>query len=1356
MNSKRIATTATLAAAVLAGISVSTNIHADKVSSNGENTRQNAQAPWQARLSQAQQAVDSAQDNLTSANAAVSTAQGNVTSAQGQLTSAQSAVNDQQAVVTSAQTNVNSASAATSSAQQALDSAKSLASSPADIAKTKQSIIDQSKQVQSDQTTLNNAKSAAAESNKKVATAKDQVTTVMGQQSAQQAVVASAKQNRDQASSALSDSKQQVTESQNVLTTAQNNVATAKDGVKTAETALTSAQQAKDAAAANVTNDQNKVQSAQADVNAAKDAQQLAAKKVDAANTKLKQDQVALDTAKKAVTTAEQGVEKAQANVDALKNVLPTFNFTTDQITATKALAEEIKYDVDNDQYYGTYSIQTANAFQNWANALTSSRLQSDLSSGNFNDYFAVVSSTYNNWKDNIQKDRNETVDLENVTAEQANELSIFAADLLNKIANQLGISNIVSKEVATVGASEIASEVAKTCEEDGKTDGHYIYALHQAYYNHGLSNTPANDSEKNGTATENDYGESLSTYTSSVLPSQMSMAEVKELFVQGIAGMLFADGGSAMGHAISMCGLDTIDNANKEQIVGAAPSFVETHDEWNDNAISFHINQPSAYKLNSSNPKQAGLTDPLQKSKPSDDTAELAQAQANLAAKQKDVKNKQAAVDADNTKLTQLNESLTAKKQKTQQAQTRLDAVNKALQSSQVVLTSAQDKITVANTDLTKARTQVQTAEQDVATATQNLAKAQQIQQDKQTALDNAQAELNKEQTKLNGIDQQLSAQQSKLTAAQQDYTAKQKAVADADRALTKSQAQVKSLQNQLQTMQGQAQAVQEAQAALTKATAALTAAQQELQKQQGTLAQLKKTASDNQTKLANAQAALKKAQTKATAAENTLAQAKADFANAQPDSVKYGKQVKIKPVVMTLGDNVPDPTIVNGSVVVNMPVAQSLVLMAAEQDDQLPAGTIAKWANLDQVKHDAAKAGTYAEDVLVVFPDTSTYTVRGVSLTVNPVPVKPTQPTQPSEQPTQPSAQPTQPSGQPTQPSAQPTQPSGQPTQPGEQPTQPSEQPVQSDAEKYGKRIKIKQIVITVGDVITSPNIDINDITVEEAPAAPSIFLMMFAAAPEESAQLPAGTTAKWANFDQVKRDATKAGTYAEDVLITFPDASTYTAQASLLVNPKAAPNTPTTKPGQSTETSHNQGSASTPATKPGQATEPSHNQGSASTPATQPGQATEPSQGSATAPTTKPSQGTESSTAPVQGNQPSANVPVSSEGKATSQNAVALSKNGQLNAAAENNSPAASGQASAMPQQAAEPAARQQAQAIATPSNVVTVQTATARQNREQSTTDQQLPQTGNDTSSVLSLIGFAFTAALAMFGIEKRHN
>lgn len=334
-------------------------------------------------------------------------------------------------------------------------------------------------------------------------------------------------------------------------------------------------------------------------------------------------------------------------------------------------------------------------------------------------------------------------------------------------------------------------------------------------------------------------------------------------------------------------------------------------------------------------------------------------------------------------------------------------------------------------------------------------------------------------------------------------------------------------------------------------------------------------------------------------------------------------------------------------------------------------------------------------------MFPDTSTYTVRGVSLTVNPVPAKP--------------------------------------TQPSEQPTQPSGQPAQSDAEKYGKRIKIRQIVITVGDVITSPNIDINDITVEEVPAAPSIFLMMLAVAPEESAQLPAGTTAKWANFDQVKRDATKAGTYTEDVLLTFLDTSTYTAQASLLVKPKAAPTTPTTKPGQGTTTDHNQGSATAPSTKPSQSTEPSttlsHDQGSATT--------------------TKPDQ----SAAPVQSDQPSVNVPTVPESETTSQSNATASQSDQP--AAESDSAVVSTPSTVIPQTATTATAetRQQVQTVAMPGDdlVATTQTATpAKMATANQQANKQLPQTGNNTSSAFALIRLVFTTVLGMFGIEKRHN
>lgn len=392
---------------------------------------------------------------------------------------------------------------------------------------------------------------------------------------------------------------------------------------------------------------------------------------------------------------------------------------------------------------------------------------------------------------------------------------------------------------------------------------------------------------------------------------------------------------------------------------------------------------------------------------------------------------------------------------------------------------------------------------------------------------------------------------------------------------------------------MQDHSAAIQQAQTALNKAQAALTAAQQELQKQQDTLSRLQRTLGDNQANVANAQAALQKAQTKAVAATTALASAKENLANAQPDAVKYGKQ------------------------------------------------------------------------------------------------------------------------------------------------------------------IKIKQVVITVGDAIPSPTIDSNDIIVENAPAAQSLVLMTLAAVPEQAGHLPAGTVAKWADFVKVKHDAAKDGTYAEDVLVTFPDESTYTVHgASLVVKPKAAS---TTKPSKGTETGHNQGSATKPTTKPSQGTNTGHNQ-SSTTPTTKPSQGTDTShnQSSSTEPSAKPSHSFEPSTTPAQSTHSNANVPAASEGETTAQNAVTSSKNEQQTGIIVNNSPVVPAQSAATPQQlAATMETHQQDQVIAAmiPSNAST-------EVREQGTTSEQttgqLPQTGNDANSVLSLIGFAFTAVLAMLGIEKRHN
>ena len=53
--------------------------------------------------------------------------------------------------------------------------------------------------------------------------------------------------------------------------------------------------------------------------------------------------------------------------------------------------------------------------------------------------------------------------------------------------------------------------------------------------------------------------------------------------------------------------------------------------------------------------------------------------------------------------------------------------------------------------------------------------------------------------------------------------------------------------------------------------------------------------------------------------------------------------------------------------------------------------------------------------------------------------------------------------------------------------------------------------------------------------------------------AAELPAGTTAQWANEVQVQADANNAGSYTEDVLVTFPDGSQTTVKVEMTVAAK-----------------------------------------------------------------------------------------------------------------------------------------------------------------------------------------------------------
>lgn len=113
-----------------------------------------------------------------------------------------------------------------------------------------------------------------------------------------------------------------------------------------------------------------------------------------------------------------------------------------------------------------------------------------------------------------------------------------------------------------------------------------------------------------------------------------------------------------------------------------------------------------------------------------------------------------------------------------------------------------------------------------------------------------------------------------------------------------------------------------------------------------------------------------------------------------------------------------------------------------------------------------------------------------------------------------------------------------------------------LKSDAEKYANKVVINPINLTEGDQLPEPQIANSLVIPVNLHSATNKTLMVLAATGNSSAaDLPAGTTATWANRAQVLADIQHAGNYTEDVLVTFPDGSSAIVKANVKVAAKNA---------------------------------------------------------------------------------------------------------------------------------------------------------------------------------------------------------
>ncbi|MCC4514003.1 Rib/alpha-like domain-containing protein, partial [Limosilactobacillus reuteri] len=103
-------------------------------------------------------------------------------------------------------------------------------------------------------------------------------------------------------------------------------------------------------------------------------------------------------------------------------------------------------------------------------------------------------------------------------------------------------------------------------------------------------------------------------------------------------------------------------------------------------------------------------------------------------------------------------------------------------------------------------------------------------------------------------------------------------------------------------------------------------------------------------------------------------------------------------------------------------------------------------------------------------------------------------------------------------------------------------------TDAQRYGKEVVVNPVSLTAGDQVPSPKLA-NALTLNDNNGFAVVINNGTAA------ELPAGTTAQWANEVQVQADANNAGSYTEDVLVTFPDGSQTTVKAGMNIAAKKA---------------------------------------------------------------------------------------------------------------------------------------------------------------------------------------------------------
>ncbi len=961
-NTKKVlTTTAVAAAAVTASVTTTSVVHADTVDQAATQTTND-------QLKQAEQNVDVQKQNVQSA-----------TSADNQAADA----------VNKAQEDVNTASDATNQASQTAASDAQAVSQASDAVKTAQDQL--------------NAASQAA-------TNRDQAQAALDQAKSDQAAIAdqnangqlnSAVSDAQSAANSASTAQQQASaandQAQTALSDAQNKLSKAEKGagqsvtqadVDAAQSAVNAAEVQKNTADQQVNAKSAAVQTADSNVNAAQTAADQANTDLNNAQQNSNAKQQALSETQQALTNAQK--QGGQTSDTSTKKSVADILWIPDNFTTVMGHIDENQWDrvpVGNqtmDDVAFNLGFKNVADMKEHANAFTEGAPLNAEQMQMLKELYRNNVNAFNDHADEVMSDADydTTYDLSgrnyNITDKQGkgikavDELSLFAAEVLNAFRTKLGVTpmtvNSAYNELIQVavynipGKSEINGLHLADLVSVGGSDAQYDYGVTQAYP---ILNEP------------NTYSMDQLKYNVFLQLMQDMFHDVRtQLQTQGDhAGTLlgrFVNNNPTAKHQYLLVMLDpgtgsTLANTNT-YIINESPN--------DETAAKF-----SPYDYTSKLDNNSGSSTDL-----SDLQNKVSQAQADLQQANDAVNKAQATKDVADQKLSDAKQA-----QSDAQAQ---------LAQAKVAQSQAEQVLTATNQKLSDTKAALAEAQKNAADHNATIKNLQQQVADAQTKADQAKKTLDEANTNVQTANDKLSQAQSALN----DWTNAKKVadqkVANLQKALDNADPAVVDV-----ARQALADAQSKLAAAETKANTSKTAladAQNKLNQAQQVLADAKNKKSQTADALATAQKALANAQTELDRIKNS--QTTPSKPTTKTDAEQYGDAVQMKALSVTVNGQLPEPQFVNGFHKVVQASNSLLVLSATDTNAvSLPEGTTASWADANTVKAHLANDGTYYEDVLVIFPDGSTTTVKEqLNVTAAKTPDQPVTPdklTQPSD---------------------------------------------------------------------------------------------------------------------------------------------------------------------------------------------------------------------------------------------------------------------------------------------------------------------------------------------------------------------